>query len=267
MQPAPVLPALTTGLRLLLGLLGAGSFGGGVVAVFVTQNGTGTAVLLGFGGILLVVALLGNRLDSFEFGGAKLRLRAAAAERFAVAEDLERRGDSAGAERVRAQAQALLDAAGPIAADYRSVRSSMSSSPERTRALQEVVARARRLATEQSFDRAEVVRWLRDGSEAERITALGMMQAKPELRDFAATLEAIEQPRSAFEHYHAMRLAVEMADGLDPGRRAELARAVRSVRGLRFRRDTQRWQLSEELLRRLDVASPGVGSDLQQPSQ
>jgi hypothetical protein len=81
-------------LRLLLGGLGATSFGAGVVAVFITMNGTGTGVLLAFGGVVLVLALLGDRIESLEFGGTKLKLRAAAAEKFALAEDSESRGDS-----------------------------------------------------------------------------------------------------------------------------------------------------------------------------
>lgn len=241
----------TIGLRLLLGLLGAGSFGVGVLAVFRTENGSGTAVLLVFGGGLLVLALLGNRIESLEFGGAKLRLRAAAARRYALAEESEQRGDAAEAARLRAEAQALLEAAGPIAADYRSVRSSMRSGPERTRALDEVVARARRLAAEQPFDRAEVTRWLRDGSDEERVTALGMMQKNPRLRDFDAMVAAIEDARTSFEQYHALLLATRMVDDLDDGQRRRLAAAVAGVRGFRFRRDAKRWQLSEEILRRL----------------
>ena len=54
--------------------------------MFVTANGTGTGVLITFGGILLVLALLGDRIESLEFGGGKVKLRAAAAERFALAE-------------------------------------------------------------------------------------------------------------------------------------------------------------------------------------
>jgi hypothetical protein len=100
----------TAGLRVLLGLLGLGSFAAGVLAVFVTENGTGTGVLLGFGGILIVLALPGNHIDSFEFGGARLRLRASAAEKFALAVESERRGDAVEADRLRAQARALLDA-------------------------------------------------------------------------------------------------------------------------------------------------------------
>ena len=51
------------------------------MAVFVTQNGTGTGVLITFGGILLVLALLGDRIESFAFGGSKLKMRAASRRR------------------------------------------------------------------------------------------------------------------------------------------------------------------------------------------
>ncbi|MGH3314290.1 MAG: hypothetical protein ACRDP3_27510 [Streptomyces sp.] len=239
-----------------MGLFGAGSFGTGVLAVFVTENGTGTGVLLIFGGVLLVLALLGDRIESLEFGGAKLKLRAAAAERFALAEESERRGDTDTANRLRTEAQALLDAAGPIAADYRSVRGSMRAGPERTRAMTEVVARARRISAEQSFEPAEVVRWLREGSDEERITALAMMQARQELRNFDAALAAIEDSRSAFEQYHAMVLTEGMIGDLDPAQLRRLAEVIRSQRGWRFRSDSDRWQLSEQILRRVDRAAP-----------
>ncbi|MGQ4389896.1 hypothetical protein [Streptomyces sp. SAS_270] len=238
-------------LRGLTGLLGAAAFGTGVFAVFVTPNG-GAGVLLAFGGVLLVLALLGSRIESLEFGGATLRLRAAAAEKFALAEESERRGDIAAASQLREEAHALLDAAGPIAADYRSVRSSMRAGPDRTRAMEEAVSRARRLAKEQPFEPAEVLRWLREGSDEERVTALAMMQASRELRNFDAALEAIEHSRSAFEQYHAMRLAAYMIKDLDPNQLRRLTKVVKSQRGIRFRRDSDRWHISEDILRRID---------------
>ncbi|SDQ35118.1 hypothetical protein [Thermostaphylospora chromogena] len=116
---------LSLGMRLVLGALGAGSFGTGVVAVFVTENGTGSAVLLAFGGLLLVFALIGERIESIGLGDATVRLRAEAAERLALAEESERRGRSAEAGRLRAEARALLDAADRRSGDSwrRSLRS------------------------------------------------------------------------------------------------------------------------------------------------
>ncbi|NLU73093.1 hypothetical protein HCC61_10445 [Streptomyces sp. HNM0575] len=256
MHPTP----FSVTLRVLLGLLGAGSFGAGVLAVFVTENGTGTGVLLVVGIVLLVVALLGNRIESLEFGGARLKLRAAAAERFALAEESARRGDDDAAERLRAEAQALLDAASPIAAEYRSVRGSMSAGPERTRLMGAVMARARRLAREHSFEPEEVLRWFREGSEEKRVTALAMMQAQPRLRSFEAALAGIEHSRSAFEQFHAMTLAAQMVDDLDEAQRRRLVEAVESQGRWRFRFDSSRWELREQIVRRVaehsDTPSP-----------
>jgi hypothetical protein len=244
----------TPALRVLTGLLGVGSFGTGVLAVFVTQNGTGTGVLLAFGGVLLVLALLGNRVESFEIGGAKLKLRAAAAERFVLAEESERRGDTVTADRLRAEAQVLLDAAGPIAARYQSVRSSMPPGPERTRAMEEAVAAARSLAAEQQFEPAQVLRWLQEGSDEERVTALALMQARRELRNFDAALATIEHSRSPFEQYHALLLITQMVDSLDGPQLQRLTEVIRSQQGS-LHHDADRRRLSEDILRHIDGRS------------
>ncbi|MCQ9132662.1 hypothetical protein [Streptomyces hilarionis] len=243
--------------RALAALLGLGAFGLGALAVFMTQNGTGSAALIMFGGVLLILAMLGSRIESLEFGGAKLRMRAAAADRFALAEESERRGDIATATKLRAEASALMDAASPIAADYSSIRSSMRPGASRTQALEGVVARARRLAQQQSFEPAEVLHWLQDGTEEQRITALAMMQASPELRDFEATLTVIAQSRTPFEQYHAMLLAAQMIDALDADQARRLAQTVEAQRGVRFRMDSDRQQLGMEILRKVRERSQG----------
>ena len=242
--------ASNLGLRVTLGVLGAASFGAGIFGVFVSDNGTGTGVLIAFGGVVSVLALLGDRIESLEFGGGKLKLRAEAARRFELAEESERMGESGEAERLRGEARALLDAARPVASEYRSTREAMHAGPERTRALEKVVRRARRLAGEESFSSGEVARWLREGSDEQRITALAMMQANPSLRDFEAALGAIENSHSGFEQYHAMLLALQMIDDLDDAQRQQLVEGIKGVRNWRFRRDSDRWLLSEEILRR-----------------
>jgi hypothetical protein len=235
-------------LRLVLGALGAASLGAGAVAVFSTDNGTGAAVLVTFGGVVLVLALRGDRIESFEFGGTRLRIRAAAAGRLAAADESERRGDAAGAARLRAEAQALLEAAGPIAADYRTTRQSMAPGWDRTMAMERIVTEAGQLAAARSFDPAEVSRWLREGSEEERVTALGMMQASPALREFGPVLAAISGSLSPFEQYHAMRVSELMLDDLSPAQQQELAAAIRAQRGPAFRLDGSRWRLSQRIL-------------------
>lgn len=240
-------------LRLLLGLLGIASFGAGATAVFVSANGTGTGVLLAFGGTVFVLALLGDRVESLEFGGTKVKMRAAAAERYALADDAEGRGDSITAAKLRAEAQLLMQAASPVAAEYQTVRSSMPAGRARTMAMEGIVARARELAHEQPFDRAEVVRWLQEGSDEERVTALGLMQGKPELRDVNSALSAIKGSQTPFEQYHTLLLADMMIDELNDAERRRLAAIISDIRGdRRFRSDSDRWHLSERILHDLN---------------
>ncbi len=47
----------------------------GGTAVFVTDNGTGSAALVSIGAALLLAAGLWDRLESFEFAGAKMQMR------------------------------------------------------------------------------------------------------------------------------------------------------------------------------------------------
>ena len=232
--------------------MGIASFIAGAVAVFVTENGPGATALLTIGAVLTVFGTMGERIESLEFGNAKLRLRAAAAAKYEQAEAVEQEGDAETAEALRAQARALLEAADPLAARYATVRAASRSGPERTRAMEQVVADARRQAAAQDFDPGEVARWLREGNDERRVVALAMMEERAELRDLDLVLEAIAHPHSAFEQYHALKVAAAMVDDLDASQRRRVADAIRrEQRGLRFRYDSDRWRLSEHVLQRL----------------
>jgi hypothetical protein len=101
-------------IRWILGLLGGAALAGGAIALFKTQNAAGTAAMLSIGAILSVAALLGNRIESFEFGGAKVKLLAVetAETKFAQADTAEQAGEPGAASRLRASAQAILEVAG-----------------------------------------------------------------------------------------------------------------------------------------------------------
>ena len=89
------------------------------------------------------------------------------------------------------------------------------------------------------------------GNDEQRVTALAMTQAKPELRDVDSALIAIKRSQTPFEQYQALLLADMMLDDLDADDKQRLVKEVNSVRGRRrFRRDTDRWLLSERILRR-----------------
>ncbi|WP_255949057.1 hypothetical protein [Streptomyces odontomachi] len=265
-RTGPVPALLPLGLRAVLGVLGGGSFGTGIAAVFVTENGTGTGVLLAIGAVLLVVALLGHRIESFEVGGASLRLRAAAADRYQLADASELAGDQDTADALREEARVLLRAAGPLAAEYGTIRSTMRSGSRRTRAMEDLVTTARRLAERGSFTPDEVRGLLRGGTDGDRVVALAMMQARPGLRDLDAALDAVAAPRSPFEQYQALALAAKMVDDLDTDDLRRLADTVRAERAGSLRRNAERSALADDVLRRADRRIEAAGRQDQDPA-
>jgi hypothetical protein len=234
--------------RVMVGLLGAAVFGTGVAAVFTTENGTGAAALLAIGAGFVVIAALGDQLESVEFGGVSVTLRDIARETLDLADRVEQGGDPGAARSLRAVGEALQE----LADEYRRLRSAMRAGPERTQALELVIDRARRLAGVAPLEPSDVSAWFTQGTPEARVTALGLMQGSPRLHDFDAALDAIDQPRSAFEQYHGLVLALDMVGSLSQGRRAQLRQAVKRVlRGWRSRRDSDRRTVATEILREL----------------
>jgi hypothetical protein len=226
-------------------LLGMAIFGAGVAAVFGTENGTGAAALLAIGAGFFVFAVLGDRVQSLEFGGVNLTIRDLARQTFTLAKEAEQRGEDETAERLRAVGRALQG----LATEYRRLRSSMRAGGERTGALEHVMTEARRLSRSEEFEPVDVATWFDQGTAEARITALGLMQGNPDVRDFEAALDAIEDPHSAFEQYHGLKLAEMMIPDLTRGQQAQLAHIVkRCLRSFRVRRDSDRRQCAEGIL-------------------
>src|SRR5215218_6089601 len=165
--------------------------GVGAVGVFETDNGAGVAALLASGTVMLMLVALGDRIETLRWGEVELTLRRKADEAAAAGDtDLERE--------LRAAADALGRRAAPVAASYEAVRGSMSSGPERTRAMEAEIARAREDAASGQFDSAELTSLFRNGREGERVYVLGILQARPDLASADLVLDAIRGPRSPF---------------------------------------------------------------------
>jgi hypothetical protein len=248
--------------RAVAGLLGAATFGAGVAAVFATSNGTGSAALLTIGALFIAFSALGDRLQSVEFGGVNLTIRDIARQTFALADEADRLGDEPRAERLRAVGKALEE----LATRYGRLRRAMPAGGDRTRALETVMTDAGRLATTGAFNAGDVSMWFEEGSAGARVTALALMEGNPELRDFHAMLDAIEDSRSAFEQYHGLRLAEmvvfdsESAAQLSDSDRVELAAVIkRALRSVRSRvssglsRDPERRIIGERILKELNA--------------
>jgi hypothetical protein len=241
--------------RVAVAIAGVGLLVAGGTAVFVTDNGTGSAALVSLGAALLLAAGLWDRLESFEFAGAKMQMRIVERLRDRAAE-AEARGDTAVAAALREEARALLEEARPIAASYEQLRESLAPGPERTAKLEAVVAEARAAARQRRHEPAEVRQLFERGTDGERMYALGLMQEDERLRDFAVSLEAIEHSRSAFEQYYALSLAELMLPALTEDQRRQLDAMLtkRPGNAAYIRPGTDRWIVAEQILSSLRSA-------------
>lgn len=213
------------------------------------------------GGVLLFLLLTDLDIRSMEWGGAKLTLSRKASELNAMADEAASRGDLAQAKHLRERAQDLLEAMRPTATQYHQIRGSMPSGPDRTRLLEQVAADARQQAATRSFVKEDVRQWLLGRNEGERITALAIMQARPELRDFDVMLATIKRSRSSFELYHALYLASMMLNGLTQAQGRLLLEAIERARDAGWiGKGTDRWSLSE-IIRASLVASTAGADD------
>jgi hypothetical protein len=240
-------------LRLGIGLAGVVMFWGGLVAVFATSNGGGSAALVTVGAALAIIAALGDRVEALELGSAKLSLRDLARGRFALAKVKEATGDVTAATELRHQGKALER----LAVEYAHRRRTMRVGPRRTGILEHIIRQLAQLAIEQHFDPVDVWEWFNRGNPEARITAIGLMHGDSRLRDIFVALDAIEDSRSAFEQFHGLRLAREMLPELSPLERQWLGETVEHARSSqRFRRDSDRWRMSEAILGGLSASRP-----------
>src|SRR4051794_40204125 len=118
--------------QVTVGAIGVALTTTGAVAVFVTANSAGAGSLVAAGAALLLLAMLVNRVQSFEGGGLKVQLAAAAVSKLAAAEVAAREGRGQDAELLRDQASLLISAAEPIASKYEQLRRERPGSWDRT---------------------------------------------------------------------------------------------------------------------------------------
>ena len=225
--------------------LGVALIGTGAVAVFVVKNGTGAAALLAAGVALLALVILRERIETLRWGDLELTLRR-------QAEVAGAQGDHELERGLRAAADTLANRAAPIAGSYESLRGSMRAGPERTAAMEAEIARAREDARAQSFTGEEVIELFRNGTDGERIYALGIMQEHPDLATFDSVLDAVRSPRSPFEQYHSLLVADRVVPRLTAAEKKALEIALRQqLESRRLRRDSDRVSVANRILDRL----------------
>jgi hypothetical protein len=228
----------------------------GAVAVFVTANSSGSAALVAAGTALLVIAIMGSRLETVEGGGVKFQLRAAVAAKLEEARQADAAGDPGRAEDLRKEAQLLFSNMQPIAARYEEVRKGLPSG-ERTARMSELLKQARNMAYLDFVSPEAVHELFQSGSDGNRITALGLMRGKPQLANLEIVEGAVRARRSGFEQWQALRVAQQMiASGASSQTRTAIHDAIEFARsqGTLVRgSDTSRLKLATEILVKMSL--------------
>lgn len=243
--------------RTAAAVLGLAALVAGAVALFATDNGAGSLFLLTLGTVLVLLAAVGERvrLDSFGFLGATVKVQEVVRRRLELA-DVSSGPDGPDDARLRRQAQTLQKLAA-LYQLYEHTRAVEPVSDRRTATLDELADRMQAAALEAEFDPAEISIWFHEGTDALRVIALNVMLARPDCRDFTAVITAIDEPRSLFEQFYALRLAKRMVEGLEPLERRLLAQALeRAVQRRRFRRDAPLMALRSSILASMDAGPP-----------
>jgi hypothetical protein len=246
-------------LRPIAALLGATAAAGGMVALYTIDNSAGSLFLLSLGTVLLLFAFLGDRVqvESFELLGAKVKVRDVIRSRLELADQTAGGNQDARTAVLRAQALTLQKLAGL----YEYIRRTRPASDERTGWLEQLATRTREVGKDVDFEPAEVARWFHEGSDALRVIALNLMLSRNEYRDFSVVLSALEDRRSLFEQYYALKLGLEMiteGGGLELGRleRELLEYSIKSAQRRRsFRDDRDSMYLANRILSELGAAS------------
>ena len=89
---------------------------------------------------------------------------------------------------------------------YETLRDLFPSGPQRTRRMTAMVNVARSKGVKVNWRALKVGDLLESGSEGERIFAIGLMQANPDLADNELIIDTIDKSASAFEQFHALRV-------------------------------------------------------------
>ena len=142
-----------------------------------------------------------------------------------------------------------------LAKEYEAARKEPFTA-QRTIRLEALLSQVRMLAARPEVTEAYVQAWadgFKGAPEGKRIVALGLLQALPSnISTFDIVVDAILNPKSPFEQYHALRAAEGMLVFLDSAQKAKLAQVIRDrQQGGRIRIQGDRWGLSERILTRL----------------
>lgn len=225
----------------------------GTVSTFLTSNGAGSAALIAGGTVLLMVTLLDERITWLKVGNLEFQLRETARQLNHQATNLEAQGNYEAAEQLREEAGRLLLQASPAARAYEEIRRTRPPLAQRIAEMSKLVDDAYAYSQEHHPSAEAVHAIFTNGDDGERVYALALMQADPEVADFECVINAISESHSAFEQNHGLRTALAMLRHLNSAEKKQLVPIIRQqlVPDGHIARSTSRRQLAEKLLNAL----------------
>jgi hypothetical protein len=205
--------------RWLASAAGLGCLCAGAVAVFETANGVGSTGLLVVGALFLLLGLVGLVPDRLKVGDAEV--------------SWTRVADALRSTPV-ARAASAGDALSGLEARYDALRVSLPPGGQRTALLEGILLQARSLAS--AVTAADVTQRLAGfagAGDGARIVTLALLEtgAFPVRDQVAALVAAIQQPRSSFEQYHALRAGQTVLPHLAEPDRATVRAAAATFLG------------------------------------
>lgn len=132
---------------------------------------------------------------------------------------------------------------------YEAAQATKSPGPARTRELEEVVAAARAATRSAQYASSDIARLLASGRSGERIVGLAAVQATGDAELLGAVLDAVANPHSSFEQYHALLALESLRAGLDDADRRRVTEVVQGVGSSLDEGDRRR--LAERILKGL----------------
>jgi hypothetical protein len=139
---------------------------------------------------------------------------------------------------------------------YETTRSQMKPGRQRTIEMENVIAEIRAMSVGKQEEVAKALpRLIEEDTAGSRISALGVLQVRPDPNYLPFLLSAISHSKSAFEQFHALYASYKFLPHLDQAQRAQLKKVIQSQRGIlpdqNITPGSDRWKLSNEILKRL----------------
>ena len=153
-----------------------------------------------------------------------------------------------------------------FAEQYESLRASLRSGGERTRLLEDLMVLKTRRAPRQTIPTIDLGWWdgprvkelVESGGAGQRAFALALMESEPKLADLDLALDLVASSLSAFEQYHALKVAHQLVKTSTAKQRRRLLRVLATERGRHVKPGTDREALARQIERavaRLDAAT------------